>query len=87
MSNINAKGQNTMRSLQFAARYGDEKRPEDVWKCMELIMGELKREHKMEGNRIVGEFKKGRRSAKSRETEEVTAVQEKDKYDFSLLHH
>ena len=51
MSNINAKGQNKMRSLQFAARYGDEKRPEYVWKCMEWIMDELKREHKMEGNR------------------------------------
>ena len=69
MSNINAKGQNKMRSLQFAARYGDEKRPEDVWKCMEWIRDELKREHKMEGNRIVGELKKGRCSAKSSEKE------------------
>ena len=56
---------------------------------MELIVEELKREHshKIEGTRIVEELKKGRRSAKSRETEEVIAVQEKDKYDFSLLHH
>ena len=86
-ADINARGQNKMRPLQFAARYGDEKRPEDVWKCMKWIIDKLKNNQMSERNRIGGEVKKGRRSAKSSEKEEVIDVREKDKYDFSLLHH
>ena len=40
-ADINARGQNKMRPLQFAARYGDEKRPEDVWRCVKWIIDKL----------------------------------------------
>ena len=70
-ADINARGENGMKPLQFAARYGDEKRPEDVWECMQWIMNE---------------GSQSRRLAKSSE-KEVFDVREKDKYNFSLLHH
>ena len=34
-ADINARGQNKMTVLQFAARYGDGMSPEDVWQCMQ----------------------------------------------------
>merc|ERR1712192_119568 len=83
-ADINAKGQNKMKPLQFAARYGDEKRHKDVWECMQWIMEELE---KLERNRKGPEVRRSRSSAKSSEKEEVFDVREKDKYDFSLLHH
>ena len=85
-ADINAKGQNKMKPLQFAARYGDEKRHKDVWECMQWIMDELE---KLERNRKGSEvrMRRSRSSAKSSEKEEVFDVREKDKYDFSLLHH
>ena len=42
-ADLNKRGQNKMKPLQFAARYSDEKGPEDVWKCMEWIMKEYER--------------------------------------------
>ena len=39
-ADINARGQNKMKPLQFAARYGDEGRAEEVWTCMQWIMEE-----------------------------------------------
>ena len=35
-----ARGQNGMVPLQFAARYGCKENPENVWSCIEWIMGE-----------------------------------------------
>ena len=85
-ADINAKGQNKMKPLQFAARYGDEKRHKDVWECMQWIMDELE---KLKRTRKGSEVKvrRSRSSAKASEKEEVFDVREKDKYDFSLLHH
>jgi hypothetical protein len=37
-ADLNAKGQNKMKALQFAARYGDENRAEEVWVCMRWIL-------------------------------------------------
>ena len=37
-ADINARGQNKMTPLQFAARYGDEGRGKEVWQCMKWIM-------------------------------------------------
>ena len=68
-ADINARGQNKMKPLQFAARYGDEGRAEEVWTCMQWIMDV------------------SRTSSKSGDSEEVFDVREKDKYDFTLLHH
>ena len=70
-ADLNAKGQNKMKALQFAARYGDENRAMEVWECMEWIMDELR------DNRSSGKGDK----------EEKYDVRERDKYDFSLLHH
>ena len=39
-ADIKALGQNKMTPLQFAARYGDEKKGEEVWMCMKWIMEE-----------------------------------------------
>ena len=39
-ADINALGQNKMKPLQFAARYGDEKKGKAVWTCMKWIMEE-----------------------------------------------
>ena len=65
---IDVRGQNKMTPLQFAARYGDADRPEDVWGCMKWIL------------EVYEEKGKGGISKKTNETE-------KDKYNFSLLHH
>ena len=87
-ADINAKGQNKMRPLQFAARYGDEGRPKDVWECMQWIINQLEENQKLDGKREGPVLRKrSRGSAKSHEKEELIDVREKDKYDFSLLHH
>ena len=39
-ADIKALGQNKMSPLQFAARYGDEKKGKEVWKCIKWIMEE-----------------------------------------------
>ena len=78
-ADINKRGQNKMKPLQFAARYGDEKRPEDVWRCMEWIMKEYERNER-------GQHKMGWVQRKT-ETESFNDAQERDKYDFTILHH
>ena len=77
-ADINAKGQNKMKPLQFAARYGDEKRAGDVWDCMEWIIAEY--EKRLPPGNIQQGGKKG-------DKEIFFDVREKDKYDFSILHH
>ena len=77
-ADINAKGQNKMKPLQFAARYGDEKRASDVWDCMEWIIAEY--EKRLPPGNIQQGGKKG-------DKEIFFDVREKDKYDFSILHH
>ena len=42
-ADLNATGENGMKILPFAARYGDEKRVEEVWKCMKWIVTETKK--------------------------------------------
>ena len=42
-ADINARGQNAMTLLQFAAGHGDEMRSKDVWECMQWIMSELEK--------------------------------------------
>ena len=37
-ADINALGQNKMRPLQFAARYGDKDKGKEVWMCMKWMM-------------------------------------------------
>ena len=82
-ANVNARGQNKMRPLQFAARYGDEHRPEDVWQCMKWIMEVMESSQKSDGKRSGVETARNRILRKP----EKEDVFEKDKYDFSLLHH
>ena len=48
-ADIKALGQNKMSPLQFAARYGDEKKGKEVWKCIEWIMEEEEKK-KSDGN-------------------------------------
>ena len=42
-ADTNATGQNGMKVLPFAARYGDEKNVEEVWECMVWIASESKK--------------------------------------------
>ena len=69
-----------MKPLQFAARYGDEKRPEDIWKCIEWIMMEYERNER-------GQQKIGGWVQRKNESESFNDVRERDKYDFTILHH
>ena len=39
-ADLRATGQNGMKVLEFAARYGDEKAADEVWKCMVWIASE-----------------------------------------------
>ena len=68
---IDTRGQNKMTPLQFAARYGDAERAEDVWSCMmwiiKLYEEKVSVEASTKGNKI--------------------EIFEKDNYDFNLLHH
>ena len=77
-ADINAKGQNKMKPLQFAARYGDERRAEEVWACVEWIITEYEKRRAPINSQQGG--KKG-------DKEIFFDVREKDKYDFSILHH
>ena len=79
-ADLNKRGQNKMKPLQFAARYGDEKRPEDIWKCIEWIMKEYERNEK-------GQQKMGGWVQRKNESESFNDVRERDKYDFTILHH
>ena len=44
-ADLNARGQNLMTPLQFAARYGDKYEAENVWTCMKWIMEEDEKNH------------------------------------------
>ena len=79
-ADLNKRGQNKMKPLQFAARYGDEKRPEDIWKCIEWIMMEYERNER-------GQQKIGGWVQRKNESESFNDVRERDKYDFTILHH
>ena len=79
-ADLNKRGQNKMKPLQFAARYGDEKRPEDIWKCIEWIMKEYERNER-------GQQKIGGWVQRKNESESFNDVRERDKYDFTILHH
>ena len=78
-ADLNKRGQNKMKPLQFAARYGDEKRPEDIWKCIEWIMMEYERNER--GQQKIGWVQR------KNESESFNDVRERDKYDFTILHH
>ena len=92
-ADFNATGQNGMKVLPFAARYGDEKRAEEVWQCMVWIAKEMKKDVPT----IVSELtpKRGlsqRQSIKhevTKKKEEVGLFEahERDEYKFSILHH
>ena len=73
---IDVRGQNKMTPLQFAARYGDAKRAEDVWSCMQWIMNVYKEKH-------------GEEALKKKNATDSFDIKDrkKDKYNFSLLHH
>ena len=78
-ADLNKRGQNKMKPLQFAARYGDEKRPEDIWKCIEWIMKEYERNERVQQK--IGWVQR------KNESESFNDVRERDKYDFTILHH
>ena len=73
-ADINARGQNKMKALQFAARYGDELRVEEVWTCIQWIMEEYDKQG-------------GQKRLRKDDKEANYDVREKDKYDFTILHH
>ena len=73
-ADINARGQNKMKALQFAARYGDELRVEEVWSCIQWIMEEYDKQA-------------GQKRPRKDDKEANYDVCEKDKYDFTILHH
>ena len=94
-ADLNATGENGMKILPFAARYGDEKRVEEVWKCMKWIVTETK---KLD----LKKQRKSRRKKQPKSNEEEMEMQvqnpetkgelffdakDKDKYNFNILHH
>ena len=94
-ADLNATGENGMKILPFAARYGDEKRVEEVWKCMKWIVTETK---KLD----LKKQRKSRRKKQPKSNEEEIEMQvqnpetkgelffdakDKDKYNFNILHH
>ena len=82
-ADIEAKGQNKMKALHFAARYGDKDRVGDVWDCMQWIMGEYRERKKAEEKRKMG-MSMGIIGKKETHAYDI---KEKDKYDFNVLHH
>ena len=96
-ADLNATGENGMKVLPFAARYGDGKRAEDVWKCMEWIVNELRKsESDLKNHR---KSMKGKHSktieegsnmvpkTADRKGEILFDAQDRDKYNFNILHH
>ena len=73
-ADMNARGQNKMKALQFAARYGDELRVEEVWQCIQWIMEEYDKQL-------------GQKRPRKDDKDTNYDVCEKDKYDFTILHH
>ena len=65
-ADISATGQNGMKVLPFAARYGDEKRADEVWRCMSWIASQIPAEA---SNDFTGlEKRKSRRAVKQGST-------------------
>ena len=89
-ADINATGQNGMKVLPFAARYGEEKRAKEVWDCMSWIATQISSKGAAE-NFNLGKSSSRRiakQSSKVLPKEEVVFnVREKDQYNFTILHH
>ena len=91
-ANLNAAGENGMKILPFAARYGDGKRVDEVWKCMEFIASEIKKsESKIKCAKKKHDKSKDQESQRpvvKTENEKVLFdPHERDKYNFNILHH
>ena len=86
-ADLKATGQNGMKVLPFAARYGDEKRTKEVWEGMSWIAKEMK----LNRPDLTLTMRDGRtrhpRSLMKTDEEGLFDAQEKDEYKFSLLHH
>ena len=85
-ADVNARGQYEMNPLQFAARYGDEKRPGDVWACMDWIINVYKASKKTSRDSVRSSRGRVLRTKKEKDTIQFD-IHEKDKYDFTILHH
>ena len=94
-ADLNATGQNRMKVLPFAARYGDEKRAAEVWECMSWIAKEMK---KSVPTIIVSDLAPKRslshrqsiklvKLVKKKDEVDLFEVHERDEYKFSILHH
>ena len=85
-ADLNAEGQDGMKILPFAARYGVEKRAEDVWKCIEWL-SEFKEVN------LEGLAEKHHEGTTDKENRGINSVKrkleaaERDKYNFTILHH
>ena len=94
-ADTNATGQNGMKVLPFAARYGEEKNVEEVWKCMVWVASESKKSaHAQDTKRKKPSTKKSLVEMMGElgmtvdeETKSDFAAQERDKYNFNILHH
>ena len=91
-ADTNATGQNGMKVLPFTARYGDEKKVEEVWECMKLIAKESKKSppaHDIKRKKPSVRKSKLKMMGKTvdEETQSQFAAQERDKYNFNILHH
>ena len=84
-ADLNAEGQDGMKILPFAARYGVEERADDVWKCIEWLSDP--KEVKKEGpeKRHEGMTEKENRGINS--VKRKLEAAERDKYNFTILHH
>ena len=84
-ADLSATGQNGMKVLEFAARYGDENAASAVWECMVWIASEA--------SRSKSDLNNPRRSVRTEEIcmtgdeEGMFEAQERDAFKFSILHH
>ena len=100
-ADISATGQNGMKVLPFAARYGDEKRADEVWRCMSWIASQIPAEaandfanlEKRQSRRVVkqGSTAQQKNHFEVLQPEDQEKVifdfVEKDQYNFTILHH
>ena len=84
-TDINSRGQDDMNILQFPARYGDESREKDVWKCMEWIIDVCSKE-KVEKDEKDGYFRRRIARVMKKEKEVHFDIRETDQYDNTILH-
>ena len=82
-ADIIAEGQNKMKPLQFAARYGDGDQPETVWNCMDWLMEQYVKQKEDDSKRGVPAIVQWFRNEKK----SIFDVGEKDKNGFTILHH